>query len=131
MQFLSVSRRRTDVFPPEAFTPELIEAEGQRIRELYAQGIVRSIWRRQDTPGAAVLLEASSEEEARAVLATLPLAQHNMLELVLLTQLLPYPGFGPRSPPPQHALQSRSERTRHHGLPRKLQVHQGTRVDRR
>jgi muconolactone delta-isomerase len=96
MQFLSLSRRRTDVFPPEAFTPELIEAEGQRVRELYAQGFIRSIWRRQDTPGAAILLEANSEEEARATLATLPLAQHNMLELVVLTQLLPYPGFGPR-----------------------------------
>jgi muconolactone delta-isomerase len=96
MQFLSLSRRRIDAFPPEAFTPELIEAEGQRIRELYAQGIVRAIWRRQDTPGAAVLLEANSEEEARAVLDSLPLAQHNMLELVLCTQLLPYPGFGPR-----------------------------------
>jgi muconolactone delta-isomerase len=96
MQFLALSRRRTDAFPPEAFTPELIEAEGQRVRELYAQGILRSIWRRQDTPGAAVLIEANSEEEVRATLATLPLAQHNMLELVLVTQLLPYPGFGPR-----------------------------------
>jgi muconolactone delta-isomerase len=96
MQFLSVSRRRTDAFPPEAFTPELIEAEGQRVRELYTQGFIRAIWRRQDTPGATLLIEANSEEEVRATLATLPLAQHNMLELVVLTQLLPYPGFGPR-----------------------------------
>jgi muconolactone delta-isomerase len=96
MQFLALSRRRTDAFPPDAFTPELIEAEGQHVRELYTQGILRSIWRRQDTPGAVLLLEANSEEEVRATLATLPLAQHDMLELVLLTQLLPYPGFGPR-----------------------------------
>ncbi len=96
MQFLALSRRRTDAFPPEAFTPELIEAEGQRVRELYTQGIIRSIWRRQDTPGAALLIEADSEEKVRAILATLPLAQHGMLELVVLTQLLPYPGFGPR-----------------------------------
>jgi muconolactone delta-isomerase len=96
MQFLSVSRRRTDAFPPEAFTPELIEAEGQRFREIYTQGFIRAIWRRQDTPGAALLIEANSEEEVRATLATLPLAQNNMLELVVLTQLLPYPGFGPR-----------------------------------
>ena len=96
MQFLALSRRRTEAFPPEAFTPELIEAEGQRVRELYTQGIIRSIWRRQDTPGAALLIEADSEEKVRAILATLPLAQHGMLELVVLTQLLPYPGFGPR-----------------------------------
>jgi len=96
MQFLALSRRRTDAFPPEAFTPELIEAEAQRVRELYAAGTLRSIWRRQDTPGAALLIEADSEEKVRAILATLPLAQHGMLELVVLTQLLPYPGFGPR-----------------------------------
>jgi muconolactone delta-isomerase len=96
MQFLALSRRRTDAFPPEAFTPELVEAEGQRVRELYTQGILRSIWRRQDTPGATLLLEADSEQQVRDTLATLPLAQHGMLELVLLTQLLPYPGFGPR-----------------------------------
>jgi muconolactone delta-isomerase len=96
MQFLALSRRRTDAFPPEAFTPELIEAEGQRVRELYTEGFIRSIWRRQDTPGAALLIEANSEEEVRATLATLPLAQRGMLELAALTQLLPYPGFGPR-----------------------------------
>jgi muconolactone delta-isomerase len=91
-----VSRRRTEIFPPEQWTTELLEAEGQRVRELYAAGIIRSIWRRKDMPGAAILLEASSEEEARAALATLPLAQRDMLELVLMTQLDPYPGFGPR-----------------------------------
>jgi muconolactone delta-isomerase len=85
MQFLALSRRRTDAFPPEAF-----------IRELYTEGFIRSIWRRQDTPGAALLIEANSEEEVRATLATLPLAQRGMLELAALTQLLPYPGFGPR-----------------------------------
>jgi muconolactone delta-isomerase len=96
MQFLALSRRRTDTFPPEAFTPELIEAEGQRVRELYTAGTLRSIWRRQDIPGAVLLFEASSEDEVRALLDTLPLAQKGMLELTLLTQLNPYPGFGPR-----------------------------------
>ena len=43
MQFLSLSRRRTDAFPPEAFTPELVAREGQRVRELYAgAGIVHA-----------------------------------------------------------------------------------------
>ncbi|HEX4650655.1 MAG TPA: muconolactone Delta-isomerase family protein [Granulicella sp.] len=96
MQFLALTKRRTDAFPPEAFTPELIEAEAQRVRELYAAGILRSIWRRQDTPGAALLLEADSEQQVRDTLATLPLAEHGMLELTVVTQLIPYPGFGPR-----------------------------------
>ncbi len=96
MQFLIVSRRRTDQFPSEAFTPELIEAEGQRVRELYAAGLVRSIWRRKDMPGAVLLVEAASEEEARAAAASLPLAQRDMLEIVVFTQLDPYPAFAPR-----------------------------------
>jgi len=96
VQFLIVSRRRTDVFPPEAWTPELVEAEGQRVRELYAAGIIRNVWRRKDTPGAAIIMEAGSEEEARAAAGSLPLAQRDMLEIVALTQLEPYPGFGSR-----------------------------------
>src|SRR5438094_429773 len=39
MQFLSLSRRRTDAFPPEAFTPDLLAGESRRVRELYASGI--------------------------------------------------------------------------------------------
>ena len=96
MQFLSVSRRRTEAFPPEAWTPELLEAEGQRVREMYVAGLVRSIWRRKDMPGAAMLLEAANEEEARAAVASLPLAKLGMLEFVVLTALEPYPAFGPR-----------------------------------
>ena len=96
MQFLSVSRRRTDAFPAEAWTPELVAAEGQRVRELYAAGVVRTIWRRKDMPGAAMILEAASEAEARAALESLPLAQKGMLEIVVFTELEPYPSFGPR-----------------------------------
>jgi muconolactone delta-isomerase len=96
VQFLSVSRRRTDAFPPEAWTPELVAAEGERVRELYAAGVVRTIWRRKDMPGAAMILEAASEEDARAALASLPLAQRGMLEVVVFTALEPYPAFGPR-----------------------------------
>jgi len=57
MQFLSLSRRRTDAFPPEAFTPELAAREGTG-QELYAAGLMRQIWRRCDTPGAAILWES-------------------------------------------------------------------------
>ena len=97
MQFLSLSRRRTDAFPPEAFTPELTARESQRVRELYAAGLLRQVWKRADMPGAAILWEAASEAEARAALASLPIAQAGMLEIVALTPLEPYPGFGPRT----------------------------------
>lgn len=96
MQFLVLTRRRMDQFPSETWTPELLEAEAQRVRELFSAGIIRNAWRRKDIPGAAILMEAASEDEARAAAASLPLAQLGMLEFPLLTQLDPYPGFGPR-----------------------------------
>jgi muconolactone delta-isomerase len=95
MQFLSLSRRRTDAFPPEAFTPELLAREGQRVKELYASGLLRQVWKRGDIAGAAILWEAGSESEVREALASLPISQAGMLEIVSLVPLQPYPGFGP------------------------------------
>jgi muconolactone delta-isomerase len=94
MQFLSLSRRRVDQFPPEAFTPELGAREGQRVKTLYRSGILRQIWMRGDVPGAAIVWEAASEAEVRAAIESLPLFQAGMLEIVAVTQLQPYPGFG-------------------------------------
>lgn len=93
MQFLTISRRKTDVFGPEAFTPELSAQESQRVRELYASGILRQIWRRGDQPGACILWEAASEDEVRAAIASLPLAQRGMIESIFCASLAPYPGF--------------------------------------
>jgi muconolactone delta-isomerase len=96
MQFLSLSRRRIDAFPPEAFTPELGAREAQQVRDLYASGLLRQVWKRADTPGAAILWEAASETEVRAALATLPIFKAGMLEIVSVVPLEPYPGFGPK-----------------------------------
>lgn len=93
MQFLSISRRRTDAFPPEAFTAELVAHEGQRVKELYASGLLRQVWLRGDMPGAAILWEAASEVEVRDALGSLPIFKAGMLELVALVPLRPYPGF--------------------------------------
>ncbi len=95
MQFLTLSRRRTDAFPPEAFTPELVAQEGNRVKELYASGILRHVWRRGDVPGASILWEAASEAEVRAALESLPIFKAGMLEIVAVVPLEPYPGFGP------------------------------------
>jgi muconolactone delta-isomerase len=95
MQFLSLSRRRIDAFPPEAFTPELAARESTRVKEMYAAGILRQIWRRGDIPGAVLLWEAASEAEVRAALGSLPINQAGMLEIVALVPLQPYPAFGP------------------------------------
>jgi muconolactone delta-isomerase len=93
MQFLSLSRRRTDAFPPEAFTSELSARESRRARELYAAGILRQIWKRGDVPGAAILWEAPGEAEVRAALESLPIFQAGMLEIQSVVPLQPYPGF--------------------------------------
>jgi muconolactone delta-isomerase len=95
MQFISLSRRSVDAFPPETFTPELLAREGQRVKELYAAGILRQVWKRGDVPGAAILWEVSGEAEVRAALASLPIYQAGMLEIVAFAPLEPYPGFGP------------------------------------
>jgi muconolactone delta-isomerase len=94
MQFLSMSRRRVDEFPAEAFT-ELAGHESQRVKELYAAGILRQIWMRGDVPGAVLLWEAASEDEVRAAIGSLPIFKAGMLELMALAPLKPYPGFGP------------------------------------
>lgn len=97
MQFLSLSRRLVDKFPPEAFTSELLAQETARVRELYAAGVLRQLWKRGDIPGASILWEAASEAEVRAAIASLPIVQAGMLEIVALVPLEPYPGFGPQA----------------------------------
>ena len=93
MQFLSISRRRTDTFPPEAFTSELSAREAQRVKALYAAGLLRHVWKRGDAGGAVILWEAAGEVEVRAALESLPIYQAGMLEIAALVPLEPYPGF--------------------------------------
>ena len=94
MQFLSISRRRTEQFTDAQFA-EHIEAERERVRELYRDGIVRSIWSRQDIPGAIMLFECADESAVKAALDSLPLAERNMLEVQIIP-LGPYPAFFPK-----------------------------------
>jgi len=93
MQLISLSRRI--LTNPAAFTPELLAAETGRIRELYVAGILRQIWKRGDIPGASILWEAASEADVRDAIASLPIFQTGLLEIVALVPLEPYPGFGP------------------------------------
>jgi muconolactone delta-isomerase len=93
MQFLSISRRRIDEFPPETFTAELSANEGQRVKALYASGVLRQVWKRGDVPGAAIVWEAESEAQVRAAIESLPIFKAGMLEVVALVPLEPYGGF--------------------------------------
>jgi muconolactone delta-isomerase len=93
MQFLSVSRRKSEAFTDAQFA-EKTPAEWQRARTLYAEGAIRQIWARGDTPGACILWEAENEQSARELLGSLPMAQAGMLEILSFVPLKPYPGFG-------------------------------------
>jgi len=95
MQFLAISRMRTDKFSDADFAPHL-DAEAQRARTLYIEGHVRQIWYRGDERGAVSMLEASDEKAARELIDSLPMVQAGMLELVMMIPLVPYRGFGPR-----------------------------------
>jgi muconolactone delta-isomerase len=95
-QFIALLRRNHDDFTEAQFTPELMEAEAERARRLYTDGVYRQIWSRGDVPGAAIVVEAPSENAARDVLDTLPLKANGMLLLDLLVPLNPYRGFAPR-----------------------------------
>jgi muconolactone delta-isomerase len=96
-QFFAACRRNLERFPASDFTPELLEAEAERVRQLYADGVFRRVWGRADHPGAVILIEAGTPDEAQAVLASLPLAVREMLTLDVLVPLTPYRGFGPRA----------------------------------
>jgi len=95
-QFMALVRRDYDKFPEAAFTPELLEAEAQRARQLYADGVNRMMWGRKDAPGAVILVEAESVEAVHASLESLPLRQKEMLLIDAVIPLGPYRGFGPR-----------------------------------
>lgn len=65
------------------------------MKELYAEGMLRQVWKRGDTPGAVIVWEAASEAVVRDAVASLPIFKAGMLELVALVPLEPYAGFGP------------------------------------
>ena len=97
MQVLAIVRRRTETFTDEQFAP-VLEPEAQAVRTLYAQGIVRAIWSREDALGGVLLLEVDSPDHAREILFTkLPLVERGMAEVESVIGLKGYRGFGPRT----------------------------------
>src|SRR5512145_2037159 len=53
MQFLALTRRRTESFSDVEFTSR-VPAEVSRARALYAEGFIRQVWHRTDLPGACL-----------------------------------------------------------------------------
>jgi muconolactone delta-isomerase len=97
MQFLTLSRRRTEHFTEDQFASRAPQEVAQA-RVLYAEGFFRQLWHRADVPGACLLVEADSESHVREKLNTLPLVQAGMLEISIIP-LKPYSGFCPPATP--------------------------------
>ena len=95
MQFAVLTRRKTDQFTDAQFAP-ILDAEAEHVRESYAEGFIRQIWMRGDTPGAFMMVEAGDESEVRENLATLPLHKAGMLEIIAVVPLKPYRAFCPK-----------------------------------
>ena len=74
----------------EHILPHLHE-EALHAWEMYKSGITRELYMRGDRPGAALILECNSIEEAKAHLAGLPLVKFNLIEF----ELIPLQPFSP------------------------------------
>lgn len=94
MQFLAILRRLTESFSQSQFDA-LLDAEAEGVRTLYAEGIVRNAWSREDVLGGCLLIETQSLDEARAALRRLPLIANDMADAQIIP-LKGYRGFGPR-----------------------------------
>jgi muconolactone delta-isomerase len=92
--FIAIARRDYDRFTVADFTQDLLDAEAEQARRLYADGVFRQVWGHTSPAGAVILLEADSLDAAHAALRTLPLDQAGMLQVEVLT-VSGYRGFFP------------------------------------
>lgn len=91
VQFMILSRRRTEQFTDAEFGA-VIPAETDRVRALYADGIVRQIWLRGDLAGACFTIEAPDADTADSIVQNLPMAVSGLSEFTIIP-LSPYRGF--------------------------------------
>ncbi len=92
MRILAIERSVPGVGEAQ-FTPELAGMEARRAWDLYQAGILRELYFREDQTSAVLMLECADVNEARAVLASLPLVVAGMIEFEVLP-LQAYSGFG-------------------------------------
>lgn len=76
----------------DQFTPALLKTEAARAWELQQAGIIRELYLRQDRYEAVLILECQDVEEAKSILATLPLVQSGLITFEVIP-LIPYDGF--------------------------------------
>ncbi len=58
----------------------LLKEEAQHAWELYKEGIIREVYLRTDRPGALIVFECESVEEAKKITENLPLVKAGLIE---------------------------------------------------
>jgi len=56
-----------------------LEAEGKRVAELRATGLIRDVFLKADRTGPVLLLNDTTADQARVQLATLPFIEHELV----------------------------------------------------
>lgn len=56
-----------------------LDAEGRRVRELRADGLIRDVFLKTDRSGPVLLLNDVTADEAPARLASLPFVEHDLV----------------------------------------------------
>ena len=91
MRILAIERQVPGV-ADDRFTPELSAAEARRAWDLQQAGTIRELFFRADESSAVLMLECSDVDEARRVLAELPLVAVGLIDFEVIP-LRAYPGF--------------------------------------
>jgi muconolactone delta-isomerase len=91
MKILAIERDLAGI-PDSAFTDDILKGEATRAWELYQSGHIRELYFRQDKSAAVLVLELPTVDDARTILASLPLVRHKLIDFELIP-LAPYPGF--------------------------------------
>ena len=94
MQVICVVTRTTSKKDSD-ISPKMLDDEVNYVRRQYGENILRQIWNRGDANGAVLLLEVKDVEQAKSVIANLPLAKLGFLELSSAMPALPYRGLSP------------------------------------
>lgn len=77
---------------PEQLGPHMAD-EARAIWKGIESGLIRQVHYRTDKPGAVIEFEASSADEARHLLTSLPMSQAGVIHLTDLIPLGPYIGL--------------------------------------
>jgi muconolactone delta-isomerase len=91
MKILAIEQDVPDV-ADDRFTETLLKEEAQRAWELHQSGAIRELFFRADKQAAVLVLECTTVDDARSVLATLPLVRERLIDFEVIP-LAPYPGF--------------------------------------